>query len=156
MNLPIITYRGAKSADRDWLFGLKRATMRNYVSAIFGWDDVEQQQWFEEKFDPGQIRIIQVDGVDAGQLKVERHELDVYLAQIEILPRFQNGGIGSHVIRSIVEDARKENKFVRLQVLRSNPARRLYERLGFSVQETTATHFKMKTTAGNQTSPATR
>src|SRR5260221_7097143 len=61
-----VTYRKAVMADRDWLFELKRGTMRDYVAAIFGWDDAVQRRMFEEKFDPTRIRIIQVDGRDAG------------------------------------------------------------------------------------------
>jgi ribosomal protein S18 acetylase RimI-like enzyme len=144
MNGPVLTYRNAVAGDRDWLFELKKATMRNYVAAVYGWDDEVQRRWFNEKFDPVKIRIIQRDGHDAGLLQVEETSGHVFLAQVEILPTFQNQGVGSAVIRAVIEDAKRKNKPVLLQVLRPNPARRLYQRLGFSVWAENATHFKMR------------
>lgn len=144
MNGPTLTYRNAVPGDRDWLFELKKATMRNYIAAVYGWDDEVQRQWFIEKFNPALIRIIQQDGRDAGLLHAEENPDHVFIAQIEVLPAFQNQGIGSAVIRTVIEDAKQKNKPVLLQVLKPNPARRLYERLGFSVWAETATHFKMR------------
>ena len=144
MSEPALTYRSALAADRDWLFELKKATMRNYIAAVYGWDDDVQRQWFAEKFAPDKIRIIQRDGLAAGLLQVEENPEHLFIAQIEVLPAFQNQGVGSAVIRAVIEDAKRKNKPVLLQVLRPNPARRLYERLGFYVWAETATHFKMR------------
>jgi len=47
--------------------------------------------------------------------------------------RFQRQGIGSRVIRAVIDEATRERKAVTLSVVKINPARRLYERLGFSV-----------------------
>jgi ribosomal protein S18 acetylase RimI-like enzyme len=52
-------------------------------------------------------------------------------------------GLGGAIVRSIVEDATRRRSPVRLQVLRPNPARRLYERLGFRVVGETVTHVEM-------------
>ena len=41
-------------------------TMREYVAAIYGWEDQTQRTMFEEKFDPRRLRIIRVEGNDAG------------------------------------------------------------------------------------------
>ncbi len=144
MDASIITYRPAIASDRDWLFDLKRATMRDHVAAVYGWDDAVQRWLFEDKFDPAKMRIIRVEGRDAGMLEVEERADHFYLARIEILPALQNQGLGSTVIRSILEDAEKKTKPVLLQVLRPNPARRLYERLGFRVWNESATHYQMR------------
>lgn len=140
----MIVYRPAVSEDRSWLWELKCATMREYVAALYGWDEETQRERFEERFDPSRIRIIQVDGRDVGLLELEERETDFFLSRIEILPSLQKGGIGSAVIGAIIAEAHGKKKSVRLQVLRSNPARRLYERLGFQLEAETATHFKMK------------
>ncbi len=130
--------------DRGWLWDLKRATMREYVAAIYGWDDDTQRRMFEAKFDPSRIRIIQLEGRDVGLLEFAEREADFFLGRIELLPAYQKDGIGSAVIVAVAVEAKAKEKSVRLQVLRSNPARRLYERLGFLLEEETATHFKMK------------
>ncbi len=140
----LIVYRPAVGADLKWLWELKCATMREYVAAVYGWDHEAQREMFEQKFDPSHIRIIQVDGRDVGMLEFEEREADFFLSRIEILPASQKGGIGSAVISAVVAEAHEKKKTVRLQVLRSNPARRLYERLGFQLEAETATHFKLK------------
>ena len=140
----VLTYRAAVPGDSEWLFAMKVATMRDYVTAVYGWDDAVQRRMFTERFNPARLRIVQVNGRDAGLLEVEENEDQFFLARIEVLPELQNRGIGSAVIRSILEDAEKRKKSVFLQVLRPNPARALYTRLGFCVCGETETLYKMK------------
>ncbi len=149
-----ITTRAATGKDREWLFALKVATMRDYVTAIYGWDDGVQRRLFDEQFDPATIRILQVDGHDAGLLEVRAAADHLFLARIEILPAFQRQGIGSAVIRSVIAGSGEKQQPVHLQVLRSNPARALYERLGFTIYEETPTHLKMKIEPGHASPPA--
>ena len=118
--------------------------MRDYVTAIYGWDDALQRRMFDDRFDPSMILILQVEGHDAGLLEVKEGADHIFLARIEVMPAYQRKGIGTAVIESIVADSQKKNRPVFLQVLRSNPARALYERLGFRVYEESPTHFKMK------------
>jgi ribosomal protein S18 acetylase RimI-like enzyme len=57
----------------------------------------------------------------------------------------QNRGIGTEVIRSVIAEAKRTTDGAfDLSVLKVNPARRLYERLGFGVIEETKHHFRMK------------
>lgn len=58
---------------------------------------------------------------------------DWELVQIQIAPAWQGAGIGSHLVRALLEQARQAGAVVRLSVLKANPARQLYERLGFAV-----------------------
>jgi len=149
LKIPHITFRSAAIGDGEWLFALKRATMRDSIAAVYGWDDEVQRRMFEEKFEPGKIRIIQVDGRDGGLLDVRERDDHVFLGRIEVMPVFQRQGIGAAVIQSVVAEAKKKHLPVLLQVLKPNPARALYERLGFFVYEETATHFKMKKESTN-------
>ncbi len=50
---------------------------------------------------------------------------------IQILPSRQGGRIGEAVLRELPAEAAREHVPVSLGVLHGNPARRLYERLGF-------------------------
>jgi len=78
-------------------------------------------------------------------ISLEERDADIFLRVIEILPAHQGQGIGFRIIRQIIDDASSKQKPVYLRVLKVNPARGLYERLGFSVIEETDTHFIMKT-----------
>jgi ribosomal protein S18 acetylase RimI-like enzyme len=143
MSLPSITCRPASTRDRDWLFFLRRQTMREYVEAMFGWDDRAQRRWVYEQCPLGEIRIVQADGSDIGLLHLEEHPDHLFLANIQLLPQYQRRGIGSHIINRVVRDAEAKGKPVQLQVLHVNPARALYERLGFRVYQETPTHLRM-------------
>lgn len=130
--------------------------MRDYVSAIYGWDEALQRRMFYDRFDPALIRIIQVEGRDAGLLEVREGTDHIFIARIEVTPACQRQGIGTAVIKSILADSREKGRPVILQVLRSNPARALYERLGFSVYAETPTHFKMRKEPDQALQPAAR
>jgi ribosomal protein S18 acetylase RimI-like enzyme len=53
------------------------------------------------------------------------------LVDISLLPEHRGRGLGTLLLRELMEECRRERQSLRLQVLRTNPAQRLYERLGF-------------------------
>ena len=135
--------RPATPDDYDFLYDLLVATMKEYVDALWGWEDAYQQQRFRNKFIPQQYQIITVDQRDVGAMAVERDDAQWFLAEIQILPAHQNDGIGTLVIEDLVRQARQQDLPTALQVLKINPARRLYERLGFYQSGETETHIQM-------------
>jgi ribosomal protein S18 acetylase RimI-like enzyme len=76
-------------------------------------------------------------------LVVHRLDTHIFLEYIAILPEFQNRGIGTELIREVLEEAAAKGFPVELKVLKINPAIRLYERLGFEVESRTETRFFM-------------
>jgi ribosomal protein S18 acetylase RimI-like enzyme len=48
-----------------------------------------------------------------------------------LLPEYCNRGIGTTLVRELQAEAQSASKPLRIHVERSNPALRLYERLGF-------------------------
>lgn len=74
-------------------------------------------------------------------ISLEERDEDVFLRAIEILSTYQNQSIGARIIQQIITDAATKQKPVLLYVLKVNPAKRLYERLGFSTVEGTDTQF---------------
>lgn len=140
------TLRPALEQDYAWLWMLKRLTMRPYVEQTWGgWDETAQEEYFRQNFVAANIRVIVVEGRDVGLLHVEREPEAIFLANIQLLPEFQNHGLGTAVVRGVLEDAQAAGLPVRLQVLKPNhAARRLYERLGFEVTEESGTHHQMR------------
>ncbi len=140
----LYTLRAVTAEDKDWLYELNRVVLGSYVEQIWGkWDELWQRQYFHEHFDPGVSRIVVYRGEDAGILRVEERAADVALAVIELLPAFQRLGIGTAVISKVLADAHRRRLPVILQVFKVNPARRLYERLGFVISGETPTHYQM-------------
>jgi len=137
--------RPATEEDFAWLWELKRQTMRIYVEQTWGsWDDGVQDIYFRQGFLPEKLRIIRAGNDDAGMLEVERSPHEIYLCRIEILPKFQSLGLGSAILGDLIAEARQRRVPLRLQVLKVNPARRLYERLGLRAAGETATHLQME------------
>ena len=119
--------------------------MRDYVEQSYGpWDDADQRQRWQASFDPATHQVIEADGVTAGTLAVVHSADHVFLSLIEVDPDFQGGGIGTSLVRMVMAQAAASAGPARLQVLKVNPARRLYERLGFVIYDVTDTHFLME------------
>jgi ribosomal protein S18 acetylase RimI-like enzyme len=135
--------RQATRADHDFLYRLHVAAMKEIVAQVWGWDDAWQERFFADGFDPAPARIIVVGGQDVGVIAVQWSDVDAYLVDIEIFPEYQGRGLGASVLRGVIAEADARTLPVRLQVLKVNPARRLYERLGFVVTGETETHYLM-------------
>jgi len=140
------TLRQATEADYTFIYHLHRATMKDYVAQTWGWDEAVQEVMFKERFDPGRSWIIVVDGRDVGRLSIEQRIDTLFLGNLQILPEEQGHGLGTAIIKAILARAYDAGIPVSLQVLKVNPARRLYERLGFVVSGETATHYLMHST----------
>ena len=124
---------------------MHRQALREYVAAIWGWDEEVQKEKFEKRFTPAGHQIVVFEGSDVGLLQVVDEGGHMVVGKIELLPGFQRRGIGSVLMGRILDEARARQVPVRLQVLRTNaPARRLYERLGFVMSGETETHFQME------------
>ncbi len=142
---PAYTLRPATEDDYDWLWALKQRTMRVYVEQTWGhWDDGVQDIYFRQGFFPEKLAIVVVGGRDAGLFEVERSVQEIYLRRIEIAPEFQRRGLGTALITALAAEARARRVPLRLQVLKVNPARRLYERLGLQIVGETRTHAQMQ------------
>jgi ribosomal protein S18 acetylase RimI-like enzyme len=127
--------RPATDADRDFCFALHEATLREYVAAIWGWDDAVQRECFDRGWDPSITYIVTLDGADIGVLKVEEQAEIIYLGLIEIRPDHQGGGVGARLVQGLVADAARRGRAVELDVLNVNTrATALYRRLGFVEQ----------------------
>jgi ribosomal protein S18 acetylase RimI-like enzyme len=130
-----IEVRPATDADRRFCFALHEATMREYVAAVWGWDDALQRDYFDRRWDPTITRIVTRYGHDIGIMKLDEQIGVTYLALIEIHPEHQGSGIGRLLIRDVIADAQRCGRSVELDVLSVNTrAQALYRRLGFTEQ----------------------
>ncbi|HBJ00455.1 MAG TPA: hypothetical protein DDY89_05440 [Lysinibacillus sp.] len=62
---------------------------------------------------------------------------------IALLPNYQGRGIGTLLIVQLQKKAKEQHKAVVLQVLKTNSARDLYEKLGFQVIQEDEIYMKM-------------
>lgn len=136
--------RQATPDDYAFMRDVKLSGIRPYVEEIWGWDPVDQEDRFRESFAPDRQQLIRCDGQDVGMLELEDRDDCLFLAGIFIAAAHRSSGLGTKIIQDVQARAQLHGKPVRLRVLRPNPARRLYERLGFRLVEESETHFTME------------
>jgi ribosomal protein S18 acetylase RimI-like enzyme len=131
------------SSDVDYLFSLCESSMRGYIEAIAGtWNAGAVRAGLLAGLEAGGFRGIIVDNVRVGALAFETHATHIQIEQLFIKKEFQNVGTGTLVLQGIIDQARMRGKPVRLRVLSSNPAKALFDRLGFvTISQTYERYF---------------
>lgn len=127
-----LTFRPATEADIPFLLELRRRTMSEHLRASgIEPSESERRARVLASFDCAEIVLLA--GAPAGLLKVVRGPDNWDLVQIQILPEKQGRGFGSTILDKLLADAVNAQVTVSLSVLKMNPARQLYERLGFRI-----------------------
>ena len=102
-----------------------------------------QRQQYDSGYPGAEHNIILCDSQPIGRLFVDENEREFTLVDVALLPEWRNTGIGSSLLGGLLTRAARAQKKVRLHVVKSNPARRLYERLGFSIVSEDGMYFEM-------------
>jgi ribosomal protein S18 acetylase RimI-like enzyme len=136
-----VRLRPVEEADRPFLVDLYGST-REEELAPTGWDDAQKRAFIEQQFGaqdahyrqnyPGAtLDLIEVDGARAGRLYVFRGKSDIRIMDIALAPPFRGRGIGTQLLRSLIDEADSSGRKLSIHVEYNNPARSLYDRLGF-------------------------
>lgn len=138
-----VTLRPACEDDVPFLLALREQTMAGHFRASGAEPSREQHlERVRARFECAQI--IEREGRPAGLFKAARDGLDWQLIQIQLAPELQGRGVGERLIRALMADARRAGASLSLHVLFGNPARRLYERLGFRIVGQAPPEFLMR------------
>jgi ribosomal protein S18 acetylase RimI-like enzyme len=103
-----------------------------------------QQQTYSAQFPKGEDKIILLDNRPVGRILVERTENEIRGIDIGLLSEFRSTGIGTLLIKELLAEAEKTGKPFRIQVVKSNRAARLYERIGLYKTGESGTHYSME------------
>lgn len=124
--------RTATEADIPFLLSLRRETMDVHLVAS-GASATDQSHLLRlmHHFDCAEVLIR--NGEPVGLLKVRRSPAVWEIVQIQLGSRVRGRGIGTRLLEELLAQASAARVDVRLSVLKANPARNLYERLGFEV-----------------------
>ena len=138
-----VALRPANEADIPFLLGLRAQTMEpHHLVAGIAHSPTEQEARVRSHFECAQV--LELYGQRIGLLKVLREPNEWRIVQIQLLPSHQRARIGSNLISSVLAEARAAGVPLSLSVLKANPARRLYERLGFIVVSEGVNVFHMR------------
>jgi GNAT superfamily N-acetyltransferase len=96
------------------------------------------------RWNVAEVEIITSDGKDVGWMQSSIQDGARFLEQIFIDAPFQRRGVGTGIIHRLIDRANRAGEPVTLGVVKINPARRLYERLGFHTTHEDDRKFYMR------------
>lgn len=156
--LPVpCTLRQRSELDLPFLAELYASTREQELRAV-GWPPAQQRAFLDDQFSKqhrhylqhyprAQWLVICHGSLPAGRLYIEQTRQEIRLMDISLLPAFQNQGIGSTLMDTLLACADRLGLPVTLHVEPFNPALRLYVRLGFEVLETRGVYHFMQRSA---------
>jgi ribosomal protein S18 acetylase RimI-like enzyme len=103
-----------------------------------------QQRSYKQQYPTAESCVVMYEGRRIGKLYTANLPHSIVLVDVALLPEYRNRGIGTSLIRDLQHKAASAGKSVRLQVIESNSARQLYERLGFIFAGGTFPYVSMK------------
>jgi len=138
----MVTLRPVRPEDREFMLAVYASTRTEELAPV-PWTDEQKAAFLRMQFAAqdadysrnyarADFSVVKVDGVPAGRLYVERRPGEIRLIDIALLPAFRGRGLGKGLLRDLLAEAESAGKKVTLHVEVFNPARRLYEGLGFT------------------------
>jgi ribosomal protein S18 acetylase RimI-like enzyme len=133
--------RPVAAGDRAFLIDLYAGVREPELAHVL-WDDATRRAFVEQQFAaqdahyrehyPGAtLDVIEIDGEPAGRLYVHQGPRDIRIMDIALAPPFRGRGIGTALLEALIAESQTSARTLSIHVEANNPARRLYERLGF-------------------------
>jgi ribosomal protein S18 acetylase RimI-like enzyme len=105
---------------------------------------------FRERWGMTQVKIITLDGTDIGWLQSFVKEDALFLAQLFVDRAWRGQGIGTAMVEALIDEAARTSRALTLGVVKTNPALRLYQRLGFRTTHQDERKFYMRRDSGTR------
>jgi len=144
LNKQNIVLTEAQESDRSFFIKVHHTAYRSVIEEMFGWDSELQLDYANAAFDSKNIHVIWLDKEKVGVVGIDIKSDHVWLKQLFLLPEQQRKGVGSFAVQWCIEIARKHQKDLKLQTLKSNSgAVVFYQKLGFELIEDSDVHWKL-------------
>jgi len=134
----------ADETYREFSYQVKKAAEGEYITSMFNWDEGVQRDFHAKAWQQQKPDIITYDGKLIGTIATTESEDFIETGQFFILPDYQNKGIGTHLLKDILNRADELGKNVILRFLKNNPVKSLYVRNGFRVVDTNEILYYME------------
>lgn len=145
-----ITKQPGRGTDVEFARSVHHRAYRDVVVAQYGlWNEEAQDEFFIAAWSLAPHEVILCDDVRCGYMCVEDRDHDIFIRELVIDPVSQGKGIGTHILRDVIERAIARGVPVRLVTQRLNRAVNLYCRLGFRESGRTDSHILMEWKRGH-------
>jgi GNAT superfamily N-acetyltransferase len=151
---PAIWLRPGRASDLSFAAAVYFRAMAETFQRTVGSDPERAAALLLALWDLGQIRIVVAAGRDIGWIQTAPATAAMFVRNFCVDPDYQRLGIGSVVMRQIIDEAWERGEAVTLGVVKGSPARRFYERLGFQATHNDAEHDYMRRDAGPSSATA--
>ncbi|MDF7812832.1 GNAT family N-acetyltransferase [Hymenobacter sp. YC55] len=145
--------RPATPADFEVTLAIKKQALGPYIEQVWGWEDEFQQAFHSENFKPNSTTLLLHEGREIGLVEAAEEPDSFFIQSLLLTPEFQGKGIGTALLNEFITKALAANKSVRLDVLQVNKsALKLYQRLGFKIQNITELTYQLVLSAQHEVS----
>lgn len=158
VNLVNVVLRPIKDDDRLFLIDVYSSTRVEELNRAIDWSDEQksafiqhqfnaQDDYYKKVYPDATYDVIIYNDIAIGRLYIERFLIEgtIRIIDIAILPTYRKLGVGSYLIKNLMEEAIQSNKSITIHVEIFNKALDLYKRLGFEIiKETNGVYYLME------------
>jgi GNAT superfamily N-acetyltransferase len=151
-----ITLRPVIPEDHEFLVTVYASTRAEELSllpwtdeqreAFVRWQFAAQQEHYAKHYPAGNHDIIMFERRQVGRMYVARLDQEIRITDITVLPAERNAGIGSYLIRQLLDEADRTGKVTRIYVEEYNPSLNLFKRFNFSAIQQDGIHLLLQRT----------
>lgn len=154
-----IELRPIRDDDVPFLRSLYASTRADEM-ALVAWTDDQRQAFLDQQFEAQhryyrenyanpEYSIVELEGHPIGRLYLDLRTNEIRIVDIALMPEARGRGIGGQLVRDVLAKAGDAGTPVTIHVEKFNPARRLYDRLGFRAIGDRDVHLLMEWTPGS-------
>lgn len=147
-------FRPIESSDQAFLAAVYASTRQSEL-ALVDWNAAQkdaflamqfaaQHQHYQAHYTDADFFVVLRDGQACGRFYLARWPGELRVVELSILPAYQNFGIGTQILESVLAEAANLGKPVHIHVEHSNRAQKLYRRLGFVPVQEHGVHVLME------------
>jgi ribosomal protein S18 acetylase RimI-like enzyme len=136
-----ITLRDIEPQDEQFLLDVYASTRQEELARV-PWSESQrdsflrmqflaQQSYYRERFPNADYKKILLNGMAAGRLYVLRDQNAINILDITVIPHQRNKGIGTTLIRELLNEATESGRRIQIYVETFNPSLKFFEQLGF-------------------------
>ncbi len=151
-----ISFKEESSKDKEFLLSLYASTREEELSYTT-MSQIEKkifinmqfdlkQSYYKKNYKDAEFLILKRKKQDIGRIVVDEREDHIHLVDIAIIKKMRSKGLGSFILKQLIENTNSKNKLFTLSVSLDNyKAISLYKKLGLHIVKTQNHYHQMQT-----------